>query len=851
MRDRTDRHMRLSIRSKLIAFSSSIILLVSGAIFLHSVYQRRQRTLATFERESLKMGAIIAGAIASDLRLLDLRALRLQLENIRKNSDIQHVYVTDRSGAVLAGGGQTNRPREQKLTDQFSQSLLHSGAWTSQVEGKILRVGGPIAALDGTRVGYLQVGFSLEPAGRVIRETTRASLYITTICLGIGVLLSFVFASSFTGPISAAAQASRELSAGKLQTRLPLNRKDELGMLANSINHLAGTLQKRREERGRAEEQLQRHLERMQALRGLDQAVTTTLDLRTVLDLLLEKTDHLLPSISATSVRLVNEESNELEPIACRNLNEEEWKAETARAGRDGLIRVLPESHAPVMVLNAATDPRSLASHFLRKHGLVSFLRVPLMAKSEVLGVLTFFTKEEHPFSDEEVDFLTALAGRAAIAIHNCRLYERSRKQAAELEKVNQDLKKREQIQKLLKELSQDITSLDLDSLLKKLTAKVREFFDIDISDVRITEGGVWQVIGISGIEPDRLQSDSTGTTRGRSGWIIENRRPLLIPDTRQATEIQTGKTIHRLGIRSYAGVPLFSRGGEVIGILRVLGYEPREFTEAEVDILQQMANGAAVAVENAKLYSQIKEQAKALEQSYGALAKKTTDLARSNADLQQFAYVASHDLQEPLRMITSYVQLLARRYRSKLDADADEFIAYAVDGASRMQSLINALLSYSRLETKTKEFVPVDCQAVFERVVINLKPTIEESGATVTSEPLPRVKGDPTQLAQLFQNLIGNGIKFRGQKPPLIQVSADRNESHWLFTVRDNGIGIDPQYAERIFVIFQRLHTKAEYPGTGIGLAICKKVVERHGGAIWVESRVNEGSTFYFTIPI
>ena len=237
-------------------------------------------------------------------------------------------------------------------------------------------------------------------------------------------------------------------------------------------------------------------------------------------------------------------------------------------------------------------------------------------------------------------------------------------------------------------------------------------------------------------------------------------------------------------------------------------------------------------------------------KQAEKALANFAAELERSNTALQQFAYVASHDLQEPLRVVTSYLQLLERGHKDRLDEDAVDYIARSVAGGKRMQRLIEDLLAYSRVVTHPGELQPLDSSIALNQALANLEAAIKDSGAVILPGDLPTVRADVTQLTQLFQNLIGNAIKFRGAENVEVRVAAERQNGEWLFSVRDNGIGIDPQYNERIFGIFQRLHTRKEYPGTGIGLAICKRIVEGHRGRIWVESEAGKGATFWFTVP-
>jgi signal transduction histidine kinase len=284
---------------------------------------------------------------------------------------------------------------------------------------------------------------------------------------------------------------------------------------------------------------------------------------------------------------------------------------------------------------------------------------------------------------------------------------------------------------------------------------------------------------------------------------------------------------------------PLFLTIKEAGEVLK----QDKEVLEKKVSVRTEELHDA-----NARLSVELDERRRA----EGKLALYANDLARSNAELEQFAYVASHDLQEPLRMVASFTQLLARRYRGKLDENADEFIGFAVDGANRMQQLINDLLAYSRVGTRGKRPAPTDLTEVLKDSEANLHRVIQESEAVITHDPLPVVSGDPVQLMQLFQNLLANAIKFRSGEAPQIHVSAQARgkEKDWLLSVQDNGIGIAQEHQGRIFAIFQRLHGRGDYPGTGIGLAICKKIVERHGGHIWVESAPGRGSTFYFNVP-
>ena len=338
------------------------------------------------------------------------------------------------------------------------------------------------------------------------------------------------------------------------------------------------------------------------------------------------------------------------------------------------------------------------------------------------------------------------------------------------------------------------------------------------------------------------VETETPGKPGGLNRAVWSTAAPVWIADVAQETALKRRESAQQAGLRSAFAFPI-PVGGKFYGVMEFFGREVRPRDERILEIARTVGHqiGQFIA----------RKQAEAeLQEANAQLILKAQQLSRSNAELEQFAYVASHDLQEPLRMIASYTQLILRRYGDRFDGDAREFMDFIVDGATRMKQLIEDLLAYSRVGTHGKAFRPTDSGAAVQKALANLRAAIESSNGTVTCDPLPTINADEFQLVQLFQNLIGNALKFKGAETPHVHISVNEQADTWTFGVKDNGIGIDGEYFDRIFMVFQRLHSRTDYPGTGIGLAICKKVVDRHGGRLWIESGVGSGSTFWFTVP-
>ena len=496
---------------------------------------------------------------------------------------------------------------------------------------------------------------------------------------------------------------------------------------------------------------------------------------------------------------------------------------------KHSLVAKAARSRETVLVDDVSQEPSFLPNPLLPDTR--SEIAVPLVIGEKVLGVLDVQDDESHRFDQIDVDTFSTFSGHIASAIQNAYLFAEQKEAEKSLRRYASRLQSLHEIDKAI------LTSESPESIARTAVQHLKPIISYDRASVAIFD---FETKKAHIFTADEYKDDDPIVALYNIDIIANalekaNGQPLLgsvdsiLPNTPIAQELK------EQNFQSLIIYPLRYRH-ELIGAIHLGSYDKNAFSQNDIAIVDEIAAPLAIAIQQARLYEELSQYAKALE-------------AR-NEELEQFAYVASHDLQEPLRIVISYVQLLARQYEGQLDEDADIFIHYAIDAAMRMRNLISDLLSYSRLDKRGKSFSETDLNKVLEHVLIDLSLTIEENEAIVTHDSFPIVIADAIQMSQVLLNLISNAIKFQGEENPRIHLSASRQNDHWLFSVQDNGIGIEPQYAERIFAIFQRLHTMEEYPGTGIGLAICKKIIERHNGQIWLESTPGQETTFFFTLP-
>jgi PAS domain S-box-containing protein len=476
--------------------------------------------------------------------------------------------------------------------------------------------------------------------------------------------------------------------------------------------------------------------------------------------------------------------------------------------------------------------------------GLRSFMAVPLISKDKVIGVLHLQSAKRSAYTEENVSLAESIGSQIAGAIANAQLYEETKRAEKRLQRLAEE---RELVARVGRIIS---STLEIEKVYELFAEEVDKAIPFDRIAINLTntEDGTFSTAYIMGLDiPGRKSGDVVPLAGSLTEGVMRSRTGLLLqPDDIDEVVAQFPRLFptFQAGVQSLMAVPLISKD-RVIGVLHLRSVKPRAYTEANVKLAESIGSQIAGAIANAKLYAEHKR-------AEDSLARQAQELARSNAELEQFAYVASHDLQEPLRKIQAFGDRLKAHCNDTLSERGRDYLQRMQNAASRLQRLINDLLTFSRVTTRAQPFVPVNLAGVAREVVSDLELRIERTGGRVEMNELPTIDADPSQMRQLLQNLIDNGLKFhRPEEAPDVKVYGKLLNGRSQIIVEDNGIGFDEKYLDRIFTIFQRLHARLEYEGTGVGLAVCRKIAERHGGTITAKSKPGEGSTFIVTLPV
>ena len=491
-------------------------------------------------------------------------------------------------------------------------------------------------------------------------------------------------------------------------------------------------------------------------------------------------------------------------------------------------------------------DVNELSQKYPRmvRSGLKSVIAAPIIFRNEVLGVLHLRSLEQNAYVEHHLDLIRKVAAQIAPAVANSQLYAENLTAAAEAQRL---ATQNAEIAEIGRVISSSLEIEEVYALFAQETIELVPFDRISINIINHDERDFTTAYVAGATVAGRAIGDRTRLAGTFTEQVLRGRKTLVFhPGSKEAMlgRFPGLDNEYEAGLRSFLSVPLIYND-RMIAALNFRSLEQDVYHQHDVEMAELIGAHVAGAIANAQLHANTLEADRILQQ-------QADELTRSNAELEQFAYIASHDLQEPLRVISGYVTLIEDRYGDRIDEDGREFIGFTTDAVHRMRTLIDDLLNYSRLESHGSAFESVDVNSALSNALADLEVSINETSAEVTSEPLPEdVYGDPVQIAQLLENLIANAIKFRKDDvAPQVHVSCSHEEDAWNFSVADNGVGIRSRYQDRIFGMFKRAHKRSKYPGTGIGLAMCSKIVERHGGNIWVESEVGEGSTFHFTIP-
>lgn len=744
------------------------------------------------------------------------------------------VTVIDHKGVILA-----RNPDPENLTGKSAPEasivkvVLARGEGTTEAAGLdgVPRLYAFTSLLGMPKSGTVYVWAGI-PKKQAFADVDRI---VAVNLAGLGLVVVLMLAFAWTGSdifmlrrINALVNATKRLSAGDLGARAGGSYdKGELGQLARSFDAMAESLERRHQQ--------------LKALHEIDVAIASTLDLRTVLDVLLDKIDRFLP-YAVTTVRLLNKETGELESFACRNVDEKEWKEATAKSS-GGLTRMLPENNAPVVVRNAQTDPRSLSSEFVRKYGLVSFLRVPLTVKGEVLGVLTFFTKEEHEFTNEEIEFLTTLAGQAAIAIYNSQLYEEIRAAKDKLEAVNQRL------ERSLKELSSLYTALtplgpaeSINEIVDGIIERLRAATGADAVLIRLhdKEKRDFYCASQRGFPEDYLEAEPL-PPRSAVEHAYNDGEPIIVSDISADSRLAR-KVQFQVGLRSCAMLPL-TVNNEVRGIVHLASREVGHFDESQEEHLMAIVRQMGIALENRDLFDNLKASRDALEK-----ANKVKD---------EFLSVMSHELRTPLNVIMGYTSIVKDGMLGEINQKQVEALSKVIGCSEDLLKMINEILETTSIEAKAVkvESSEVNLGEFLNDLRSDSEIPLNEKVRLILdySRDLPVVKIDREKLRHILQNLIANALKFTAKGHIAVTARYLKVERILEFKVADTGVGIPEEALPLIFERFHQVDSSEtrRYGGVGMGLYIVKKFTEFLGGTVEVESEPGKGSAFTVSLPV
>ncbi len=843
--------MTFSIRLKLIAFTFCIVLLVGGGIFVYSVYQGRERILAAYQQEARETAAFVADTIINDVYFLDLRSLRLRMVSTRVNPDIKYTYVTDVEGGVLTDGTEENRLREQKLTDPFSLDMLRSTTWISQIDGSLLKVGGPVLAPDGARIGYFQVGFSLDAPTHTGREATKTSLYVTLVSLGVGALLAFILATSFSRPILSIVRASEEIGQGKLDTRLPVKRGDELGTLAHYINRMAEALQKRQAESERKTQELQ-------ALYTVTNTVNRSIDIDSCMQMALRTTIDVL-GVDAGRLYVFDEKINALRLAVHWGIPEDQLSGIGHYAPGEGVIGRIFVENKPFVFADVETDPNYQAmarGKLAQRGGYRSVAGFPITIKDRPVGVIYLYGKTVREFTPQDFELLSSIGSQIGVAVENARLFQETQ---GNLERV-----------RALREIDQAITStLNLDAVLNVLLQKIDLVLPYSATTVRLfnKQSRLLEPVACRNLDEEEWKAGQWRAGRGIPNVVFETRAPVKINNVQTDPRNKDLNFFSKHGLVSYLGVPLIVKD-EVLGVISFYTKEEHEFSNEEVEFLSTLAGQAAVAIHNSQLYQK--------------MTKLAADLSRSNKVKDEFLSVMSHELRTPLNVVMGYTGMIKDRLLGEINPEQEKALEKVINRARDQLTMINSILQATQIEA---EGVKVDLQefplgTLLDQIRSNYGMPLSKELNIVWDYPsdLPVINTDGEKLKHILHNLINNAMKFtaRGHVTVSARVTessrqnaessvqqgkdlptADRllpTSGRWVeFKVSDTGVGIAKEFFPVIFERFHQVDSSEtrKYGGVGIGLYIVKKFTELLGGKVELESEEGKGSTFTVIIPV